>query len=259
MEARAVRHHAHDCVQFLQPRVAGCVSEPVSEGPAWLRYEIGLAHDGGCEYRRDLRRSAVRISFREIRTAPDHHDRRAAGAALLGVRLHAPDPGHGGVCDAVLRARGLGSDSRASERTVAAGDSGNLSGVRLPARQSVGRRQPESSGGDRRGARQRLRDGDGGRRGHGGRGDRRPGGDRPGTARYRDEYLATGLVLTRRMLARPGAPGDCATALIGSPIVTWSAAQYSAFEDERTRPVRDLLAALPAANASTAIDIGCGP
>lgn len=41
--------------------------------------------------------------------------------------------------------------------------------------------------------------------------------------------------------------------------MSWSATQYSLFEQQRTRPVRDLVAAIPLASAQTAVDLGCGP
>ena len=41
--------------------------------------------------------------------------------------------------------------------------------------------------------------------------------------------------------------------------MTWSPSLYSRFEDDRTRPVRDLVAAIPAPNPARAIDLGCGP
>ena len=43
------------------------------------------------------------------------------------------------------------------------------------------------------------------------------------------------------------------------PPMTWSAAQYVKFEQERTGPVRDLVARIPNAEVLSAADIGCGP
>jgi trans-aconitate 2-methyltransferase len=41
--------------------------------------------------------------------------------------------------------------------------------------------------------------------------------------------------------------------------MSWSPTQYSKFEAERNRPVRDLLAQLPGDGVQTTADIGCGP
>lgn len=45
----------------------------------------------------------------------------------------------------------------------------------------------------------------------------------------------------------------------GAIDMSWSPEQYVVFEDERTRPVRDLLNAVSVRDVACAIDLGCGP
>ena len=41
--------------------------------------------------------------------------------------------------------------------------------------------------------------------------------------------------------------------------MTWSPGQYAKFEEERNRPIRDLLAQVPHAGVGSVADLGCGP
>jgi trans-aconitate 2-methyltransferase len=63
----------------------------------------------------------------------------------------------------------------------------------------------------------------------------------------------------RRAIFGSGRTGLSCLHQAGGCTMSWSAKQYTAFENERTRPPRDLLSAVPSTSVKRAVDLGCGP
>src|SRR5476649_1864923 len=70
-------------------------------------------------------------------------------------------------------------------------------------------------------------------------------------------YVITVQKSRAKVTISPSFPMSCGSDSMLA--MSWSSKQYTAFEDERTRPVRDLVSALPAIEARSIVDLGCGP
>src|SRR5271166_1194150 len=130
---------AHDgadvCVQFVQPRDAGPVSDVFDQGTFAGASGGDVCRRGGERGGAGGRDIVWQLVGADWAAAGDRRRGAAgdSGHSAVGVFPQRADAGAGRLPDAVYGAGCVGRNSGASERIVAAGGARNVPGVRLPA------------------------------------------------------------------------------------------------------------------------------